>query len=80
MNINFYGIFLFLAVIRGRPPWLFHLIKKKKKEEKKNREMFGPFEYLIFWITTLYVYKYILNFILDSSEKNFKQTKKKILL
>ena len=42
--------------------------------------MFGPFEYLIFWITTLYVYKYILNFILDSSEKNFKQTKKKILL
>ena len=39
--------------------------------------MFGPFEYLIFWITTLYVYKYILNFILDSSEKNFKQTKKK---
>ena len=42
--------------------------------------MFGPFEYLIFWITTLYIYKYFLNFILDSSEKNFKQTKKKILL
>ena len=34
MNINFYGIFLFLAVIRGRPPWLFHLIKKKKKKKK----------------------------------------------
>ena len=42
--------------------------------------MFGPFEYLIFWITTLYVYKYILNFILDSSEKNFKQTKKRFFL